>query len=128
MLASCSPSPDNINKNKSVKLLSDRTCKAIDLRQQRFAIANKMRFTQDTLSAQKGKGDTVYLHNQLIKYRKQKDSLLKASLALADTIHRQLDSLLPYTDKAAQKRFSITLDSILKAKGCLVKGKEDNLP
>lgn len=98
--------------------LADRTCRAISIRQQRFDLANKIRFAQDTLALSKNKNDSIRLQNCLKLYLNQKDALLTSSLQLADTIRRQLDSLVPYTDQAAQKRFKARLDSLLKRKGC----------
>lgn len=74
----------------------------------------------DTLAHTKSKSDSVRLQSDLNKYSKQKDTLLKESLSLADTIHRQLDSIMPYTDKVAQKRFTAKLNALLSKKGCMV--------
>jgi len=129
MVISCNkPTPKNVGKANRLDLLADRSCRAISIRQQRFALANKIRFATDTLASLKGKADTMRLHNKLQVCLGQKDSLLKASLALADTIRMQLDSMMPYSDKPAQKRFTAKLDSIIKAKGCEVTTREDNIP
>jgi hypothetical protein len=110
-------SPMQTNQAK-LEQLADRSCRATDIRQQRFALADKIRFTQDSLAKAKNGAGSQRLQSRLKGYLEQKNILLKASLALADTIRVQLDSLLPYTDKAAQKRFTAALDSIIKAKGC----------
>lgn len=129
MIISCNkPLPENADKNNRLDLLADRSCRAISIRQQRFALANKIRFASDTMATLKGKNDTMRLHNELQICLRQKDSLLKASLALADTIRMQLDSMMPYSDKAAQKQFTAKLDSTLKTRGCEVTTREDNIP
>lgn len=98
--------------------LANCSCKAISLRKQRFELANKIRFLQDTLGDPKRKGDYPRLRADLALDLKQKDILLKSSLLLADTIHHKLDSIMPYNDKEAQKRFTIQLKNILAKKGC----------
>lgn len=105
--------------HKKMELLANRTCRAISIRQQRFALANQMRFAQDTLFKTKNKNDSARLKKELEKFSKQKNILLKESLALADTIRRQLDTIMPFTDKPAQKRFTAELDSLLAKKGCM---------
>jgi hypothetical protein len=118
LIVSCSQSSKN--NDSAVNLLADRSCRAISIRQQRFELANKIRFAQDTLAQAKNKNDSRRLGNELKLYFSQKDVLLKESLCLADTIRKQLDSLVPYTDKAAQKRFTARVDSLLAKKGCKV--------
>lgn len=128
VVMSCNnPAPKNTGKDGRFDRLADRSCRAISIRQQRFALANQIRFATDTLATLKGKNDTMRLHNELQICLRQKDSLLKASLALADTIRMQLDSMMPYSDKAAQKQFTAKLDSTLKARGCEVTTREDNI-
>src|ERR1700761_2938595 len=83
------------NKDAKMNLLADRTCRAISIRQERFALANKIRFAQDTLSQTKNKSDSIRLQARLKIYLNEKPILLKESLSLADTIHKQLDSLIP---------------------------------
>ncbi|MDF2432476.1 MAG: hypothetical protein JWP44_2107 [Mucilaginibacter sp.] len=112
---------DAVIHNAKLDQLAERTCRAIIIRQQRFALANNIRFTQDSLTSVNFRSDSHRLQDRLKKYMRQKDSLLKASLSLADNIRLQLDSLIPYGDKGAQKRFTITLDSLLVKKGCMVK-------
>jgi hypothetical protein len=110
-------STKQVNKERLEKL-ADRSCRATSIRKQRFVLADNIRFTQDSLSKAKNKADSTLFQGRLAEYLKQKDILLKTSLALADTIRMQLDSILPYSDKTAQKRFTASLDSILRSKGC----------
>lgn len=116
LLFSCSkPVPDNHAK---LEQLAERTCKAIDYRKQRFACADQIRFTQDTLNHTKNPVDTARLQTKLRGLLKQKAAILKETFAMADTIKKQLDSLMPFTDKAAQNKFTAQLDSLLAKKGC----------
>ncbi|HVV55389.1 MAG TPA: hypothetical protein VHC47_08695 [Mucilaginibacter sp.] len=127
VLASChshAPANDQAKMNQ----LADRSCRAISIRQQRYTLADKIRFANDTLGTTKDEKVKARLQSSLKVYLKQKDSLLKVSLALADTIRMQLDSMMPYTDKAAQKRFSTSLNNLLAKKGCPVVTGRDSLP
>ncbi|GAC1302210.1 MAG: hypothetical protein NVSMB24_06440 [Mucilaginibacter sp.] len=117
-ICSCSTKPPATVSHAKLEQLADRSCRATVIRQQRYALADSIRFTQDSLAKTKDKSQSQRLQGRLNGYLKQKGILLKTSLALADTIRMQLDSLLPYTDKAAQKRFTASLDSILRSKGC----------
>lgn len=108
------------SSDTKIELLADRTCRAIHIRQQRFALADQIRFVQDTLFNIKNKNDTIRLRNSLDDLLRQKNILLKESLALADTIRAQLDSIMPYTNKAAQQHFTAKLDSLLAKKGCRI--------
>jgi len=107
------------NKTDKINLLADLTCRAINIRQQRFALANKIRFTQDTLEHPKDKADSIRLATALNDYMIQKPILLKESLSLADGIRKQLDLQVPYTDKVAEQKFNAKLDSLLRARGCV---------
>jgi hypothetical protein len=120
ILMSCNSHLSSDNDNSKMELLANRTCRAIGIRKKRFALADKIRFAQDTLAHTKSKSDSVRLQKNLTLYLKQKDTLLKHSLSLADTIRHQLDSLMPYTDKVAQKRFTAKLNDLLSKKGCMV--------
>jgi len=101
--------------------LAARISRAIATRQLRFALADTIRFTQDSMKETGSKTELDLLQRRLQIYLQKKGELLRLSLALADTIHQQLDSLMPYADKLAQKRFYASLDSILAKKA----GKHD---
>lgn len=117
ILTGCNKQPSHTFQYR-LNLLADRSCRAMSIRKQRFELANNIRFVTDTLARTKSKRDSVRLQSQLAFYNKQKGVLLKASIRLADTIHRQLDSLVPYNDKAAEKRFTAQLHELLAKKGC----------
>jgi hypothetical protein len=123
---SCNKPASTVNTAR-MNQLADRSCRAMSIRQQRYALADKIRFAQDTIGTTNDEKVKGRLQNSLKGYLVQKDSLLKVSLTLADTIHRQLDSLMPYTDKAAQKRFTAQLDSLLAKRGCKPPGKQDSI-
>lgn len=117
-VCSCNTKSSTKVSHAKLEQLADRSCRATVIRQQRYALADNIRFTQDSLAKAKDKAESQRLQGRLNEYLKQKGILLKTSLALADTIRMQLDSLLPYSDKAAQHRFTASLDSILRSKGC----------
>jgi 2-phosphoglycerate kinase len=93
-------------------------CRAEKLKDHRFALADRMRFTQDTI-LQKSK-DTMELHNQLLEMEKEKQLLLIQSLKLADTIKRKMEFLMTnyLTDKKKENEFNQFLkEEIKKNKG-----------
>ena len=118
LLALCSCGKSKPDNHAKMEQLADRTCRAIDYRKQRFACADQIRFSQDTLYHTKSKIDSDRLQMRLKSLLDKKAFILKNSLALSDTIRKQLDSLMPYTDKEAQQRFNTELDSLLAKKGC----------
>lgn len=107
----------NTNREK-MEQLADRSCRAKSLNKQRFALADSIRFAQDTLGHSKTAADSARLQARLKVCLAHKAVILKQSLALADTIRLQMDSLIPYTDKAAERRFNASFDSLLAKKGC----------
>lgn len=101
---------------------ADMECRAITLREQRFNLANDIRFTQDTLMHTKNTSDTMRLHLKLEAFDKQKEVTLKQSLSLADSIHTQLNQMKEkLTDKNDRAKFEEMLNSNLQQRGC-VKG------
>ena len=111
----------NADVGKWVMGIADVECKAISLREQRFALANEIRFAQDTLMQTKDKTDTVRLSNKIAKLTKQKESILNQSLAIADSIKSQLDTLKSnhFTDTSITRIFNDALNDTLKKRGCL---------
>lgn len=93
-------------------------CRAEKLKDHRFALADKIRFTQDTI-LEKSK-DTIELRNQLVKMEKEKQLLLTQSLQLADTIKQKMEFLMTnyLTDKKRENEFNQFLkEEIKKNKG-----------
>jgi len=103
---------------KSLNFLAVKTCKAITIRKQRFALADEIRFIQDTLATTKNSHKSVILKDKLSRLLKYKDKIIQQSLLLADTIRVKLDSMNSFYDKAEMKHFNSSLDSILTKKNC----------
>jgi len=102
---------------------ADLECRAVLLREQRFALANQIRFTEDTLLHTANKADTVRLRSNLATFAGQRETLTQHSLALADTIHTILDSLMKkhLTEKDDKTKFNEMLNNTLKDRGCVQK-------
>ncbi len=109
-------------QQKSIKDLSDELasfeCRAISLRNQRFELADKIRFTQDTLL--NSAGDTLVLNKKLLAMDAEKQALLDKSIRLADTIGKKTAILMRdyFTDKKKEIEFYRLLEIALKKKGC----------
>ncbi|MDQ2753554.1 MAG: hypothetical protein M3R72_11090, partial [Bacteroidota bacterium] len=71
--------------DEKTNYIADLEYRAVLLRERRFALANQLRFAQDTLSATKSSTDSQRLANQIHIFTNEKDTLLQHSLALADT-------------------------------------------
>ena len=95
-------------------------CRAISLRQQRFALANQLRFAQDSLQQLKVGDDSTKLTKEIHVFTNEKDKLLQQSLQLADTIHLSLDSLrkFVFTGNDDKKVFDEKLKAVLTKNGC----------
>ncbi len=95
-------------------------CRAMQLRNQRFKLADEIRFTQDTVIQLQQSGDTLLLHDRLIKMYQQKELLHTQSSQLADSIKVQMDVITTtfLSDKNMELDFNRKLDSILAIKGC----------
>jgi len=119
VIASCSPNKPDINKMANE--FSDIECRAMALREKRFALANQIRFTQDTLLHTSNKTDTTRLKTKLQVLNSEKENILKTSLSLADSIKHRLDSLMENhlatpEDKA---KFNELLKAALQKRGCV---------
>ena len=109
--------PNKVTNERRIELLASRSARAIKLRQQRYDLADKIRFAEEAMGGKADQNAKYSTNRNLQSYLKQKDKLLKESLVLADTIRLQADSLGLYTDKAVQKIFNHKLDSIVGKKG-----------
>jgi hypothetical protein len=111
------------NMNEIVNKFADLECRAMTLRENRFALANQLRFTQDTLLNTKTKTDTARLSHNITSFNTNKEILLKQSLSLADSIKTMLNSLMK--DQLATERerakFNQMLNTTLLQRGCLKK-------
>jgi hypothetical protein len=116
LLAIVSCQKNSLTTRAKTEQLAGRINHAVAIRQLRFALADTIRFTQDSMKEIADKTGRALLQKKLQIYLREKGELLRLSLALADTIHLQLDSLMPYADKLARKHFYASLDSILAKK------------
>jgi hypothetical protein len=118
ILFSCNESSQE--KEKMVKLMADLECRAIELKNKRFQLADNMRFAQDTLLHFKSFSDTISLQQRLKEWDIQKLSLVNESLALADSIKLQMEIIMPryFTDKKKEQEFNRLLEEALKKNGC----------
>jgi hypothetical protein len=98
---------------------ADRECKAIHFREERFQLANNIRFTEDTLRQTKS-ADSSRLKQKLQQLNNEKQTILQKSLLLADTIHKQLDGLMAneLKDKNRKEKFNALLNAELEKRGC----------
>lgn len=121
IVAGCS-SHGNGKVDRAVEGMLPLEARAIDLREERFALANRIRFTQDTLG-QTG-SDSARLQRTLTELTARRDSLLSTSLRLADTLRRRLDSLMSHdlTERDERERFSRKLNEALTKRGYRVEG------
>lgn len=112
------------NEKTNIKVLADEfanlECRAMELREQRFELANQLRFTHDTL-LQKPGGDTISLNLKLATLDKQKEAMLKQSLSLADSIHTTLTALMKnhLTNENDKRAFNKMLNKTLLERGCI---------
>ncbi len=106
--------------DEKTNYIADLECRAVLLREQRFALANQLRFAQDTLLTAKSSSDSLRLSSQIHIFTKEKEILLQHSLQLADTIHLQLDSLRKFifTGSNDKKLFDQKLNEVLQKRGC----------
>ena len=109
----------------TVDKFADLECRAMTLREKRFELANKIRFTEDTLLHPTAKADTSKLKLKLQAFNKEKDVLLKQSLSLADTIRNQLNDLMKnqLADEKDKANFDQTLKTALEERGCIEKSR-----
>jgi hypothetical protein len=107
-------------KAKMVKSLADLECRAIELKNKRFQLADNIRFAQDTLLHFKSTTDTILLELRLKEWDIQKLLLVNKSLALADSIKLQMEIIMSryFTDKKKEQEFNVLLDAALKKNGC----------
>lgn len=115
------------NTGRDIKALAykfaDLECSTISLRKSRFQLADKIRFTQDTLLHLADNVQKARVESQLAVYNKEKDSMLQQSLLLADSIHQQLNYLMKneLTNEHDKASFDQMLNSRLQQQGCIEK-------
>lgn len=117
LLFSCSEA-DSLTGN--INRMADLECRAMALRKERFVLADKIRFAQDTLLQKSAATDSISLQQSLVVFNEEKEKLLSQSLLLADTIHKQLDSLRKFVfkNKEEKDQFDEKLKKVLAERGC----------
>jgi hypothetical protein len=113
--ASCSAGTED--RESRLDHLADQIGKARTYRQERFACAEMIRYTQDTIQKDENRTNSCRLKSRLDSLYLLKKSLIGESNSLADSIRKGLDSLVPYRDRDAERTFRHDLDSLLMKKG-----------
>ena len=113
---------NNISSDKEtmVKLLVNMECRAIELKNKRFQLADNIRYAQDTLLHFKSITDTDLIQIRLKNYDIQKQLIVNYSLTLADSIKLQMEIIMPryFNTKKKEMEFNMLLDESLKKNGC----------
>ena len=106
--------------DSTINDFANTECRAMQLRSQRFKLADNIRFTQDSIIQKSHSGDTLQLHEKITKMFMEKELLFIQSSRLSDSIKVQLDLIMStyLTDKNKELTFNRKLDSILIIKGC----------
>ena len=113
LLTACTRSADN--QQYQLKTLASKVCRAIGLRQERYQLADRIRFCQDTLNSTKSAAKKRALQNELSVFNTRKTALVKQSLTLADSIHTEMESLKLYSDKVNRADFDKILHKMMLA-------------
>lgn len=119
LFACQSPKPDF---GGIVNDFADLECRAIELRKQRYQLADDMRFTEDTMLADTSTEATkARLKSKLDALDAGKGGVVGHGLALADTIQKTLDSLIngPLQNVDDRREFDKLLEAELQKRGCL---------
>lgn len=105
----------------SVAQFADLECEAIQLRKQRFSLADEIRYTEDTLQRATNETATAQLRQKLVLLNTQKLQLTNDSRAMAERIKEHIDSLMESVLKTGEEKeaFNIELTKVLKQKNCL---------
>ena len=113
---------NNISSDKEtmVKLLVNMECRAIELKNKRFQLADNIRYAQDTLLHFKSITDTDLIQIRLKNYDIQKQLIVNQSLTLADSIKLHMEIIMPryFNTKKKEMEFNMLLDESLKKNGC----------
>lgn len=111
---------NKVSLDSTINDFANTECRAMQLRSQRFKLADNIRFTQDSIIQKTQSGDTLQLHEKITKMYMEKELLFIQSSRLADSIKVQFDLIMStdLTDKNKELAFNRKLDSILIIKGC----------
>ena len=120
LVSSCTSNQPPPSLEKIASDFAPMECRAITLREQRFALANEIRFTQDTLIRANGNVDTARLQSKLGRLNMEKERMTQQSLQLADSIKQTLDSLMSHylTQQQDKEQFNQLLNAKLKDMHC----------
>lgn len=119
LLSACSEQKPDIST--IAKSFADMECRAINLKNQRYALADQMRFIQDTIIADTSSDVTkARLSEQLKALDMGKDDMVNHGLSLADTIQQTLASLIkgPLKNVEDRHKFDELLAQELQKRGC----------
>ena len=120
-IISCSCKSEHQQMNASVAAIAKLECSAISLRNQRFSLADKIRFGQDSLmSLTKAGRDTASLNKHLSALDSEKQVLHLKSVVLADSIKATMEKVMALYigNKEEERLFNHLLDSTLKSGSC----------
>ena len=103
-----------------ISMLVNMECRAIELKNKRFQLADNIRYAQDTLLHFKSITDTDLIQIRLKNYDIQKQLIVNHSLTLADSIKLQMEIIMPryFNTKKKEMEFNMLLDESLKKNGC----------
>jgi hypothetical protein len=120
VICSCTSKSEQSSLKEIVDDFAQLECRAIALREQRFALANQIRFTQDTLLHASANSDTARLNAKLKALNVEREHTTQRSLVLADSIKQRLDSLMSkYLTKVDDKeQFNQMLHAALENMHC----------
>lgn len=119
LFACQSPKPDF---ESIVNDFADLECRAIELRKQRYQLADEMRFADDTMIADTSSEETkARLKEKLMRLDAGKDGMVNHGLALADTIQKELAALIegPLKNVDDRREFDHLLEEELHKRGCI---------
>ena len=120
LATSCKSGEKKADFSGMAQSIADIECRAISIREKRFDIANKIRFTLDTLLLTKNI-DSVRLKLKFAFLNNEKETIISKSQLMADTIKNLIDSLSKnfLIDPASKKQFSDSLNAILAKRRCI---------
>lgn len=112
---------DEVKIQRIAQDFASLECRAIELRKSRFALADTIRFAEDSLILLQEDSSIIAGINLRMKgYEQRKNDLVKTSLSLAEHIRDHLDSLMSneLSKPDHRKLFDAALENALKERGC----------
>ncbi len=119
-LASCATNSDQKNEwPVDLDELSTLHCQSIALKNERFQLADSIRFIQDSIIVNTKSGNDIsYYQDHLIELEKRKKILTANSYALSDTIESKMKIVIRDLNPDEKRIFNDSLNARTKAKGC----------